>query len=25
MTEGGPVSSLNCRRPLHSGIKAPEL
>jgi len=24
-TEGLPVSSLNCDRPLHSGQKAPEL
>ena len=24
-TEGLPVSSLNCDRPLHSGIRAPEL
>ena len=24
-TEGPPVSSLNCDRPLHSGLKAPEL
>ena len=23
--EGLPVSSLNCDRPLHSGLKAPEL
>jgi len=23
--EGPPVSSLNCDRPLHSGLKAPEL
>ena len=23
--EGPPVSSLNCNRPLHSGLKAPEL
>ena len=25
ITEGPPVSSLNCDRPLHSGIRVPEL